>query len=84
MTHYSDPWTWEYDDDKDDVHIYDDDGVELENSPISVDADGVEMPRKARAFLVDEMQDEFQANGFSYRVKDLMLVITTEEMLQEK
>lgn len=63
---------YEFDGDRDNIHIYDSQGTELENSPIDA-TETVELPSDFLPVIAYEMQQEFDANGFSTRMMNIVL-----------
>jgi hypothetical protein len=75
-------FTYEYDEDADDVHVYDNTGTELQNSPVAVN-NGIEIPADLIPVLADELKYECENNGLSDRALDLVIVLADTNQLVE-
>jgi len=76
-------FTYEYDEDKDDVHVYDHNGTELQNSPVGVN-NGIEIPSDVIPIIADELKYECEKNGMSDRALDIVIVLADTNQLVEK
>jgi len=63
---------YEFDGDRDNIHIYDFQGKELQNSPIDTTGT-VKLPSDFLPVIAYEMQQEMNANGFTSRMMHLVL-----------
>jgi hypothetical protein len=76
-------FTYNYDEDADDVHVYDNTGTELQNSPVGVNG-GIEIPGDLIPIIVDELKYEYQNNGLNDRVFDIIIVLADTNYLVEQ
>lgn len=75
---------YEFDEDRDNIHLYMvNSSAELQNSP--VDATGtVKIPTDFLPVVAYEMQQEFQSNGFTTRMMNLILALGQPDTYIEK
>lgn len=83
MTANMTPWTYKLDDDKDDIHVYDENGNELQDSPIGTDG-SFEIPKDIMPLIASEMSYEYQNNGFSERMQKMIIILSDESLLVKR